>query len=269
MGGSDEGKGQVPAVDRTVRILTLLAGRRDGGLGVSDISRRLGLNKSTAHAILLTLCEHGLLERDPGTLRYRPGTGLHALAGSLRREPSITVLARPALDSLLDEFDETVFLAVLQDGHITLLDKAESPLEMSITSPLGHRLPRSAGALGKVFHAFMTVEELRLLLRSKPLRRFTGGTIVNRKAYLEELHRVRAAGIAYDDEEYMEGVRAAAVPVFDERGVVVAALCVVGPSARLGRDRLRSVGEQARELARSISTRLGAGVAPVPDNAVR
>ncbi len=57
--------------------------------------------------------------------------------------------------------------------------------------------------------------------------------------------------------------------LFDERGVVVAALCVVGPSARLGRDRLRSVGEQARELARSISTRLGAGVAPVLDDAVR
>src|SRR3990172_1640967 len=105
----------VPAVDRAARILTLLAGGPDSELGVSEISRHLGLNKSTAHAILATLCDHLFIERDPVTKLYRPGPALYVLAGTLNEGSSVTALARPALQDLLDRFGETVFLAVFRD----------------------------------------------------------------------------------------------------------------------------------------------------------
>jgi len=251
--------GGVPAVDRAVRILKLLAREPDRGLGVSEISRELALNKSTAHAILVTLSEHGFLERDPRTRSYRPGLYLDVLAASLRRESSIPVLARPALEGLLEELAETVFLAVFSEDHIVLVDKAESHLDLSITSPLGRRLPHSAGALGKVFHAWMPEAELRALLRRRPLRSFTDRTVVDGDAYREELRRVREAECAFDDEEYLQGVRAAAAPVFGGRAEVAAALCVVGPTARLGRREMRRAGDRVRELARATSTRLRAG----------
>jgi len=247
----------VPAVDRAARILTLLAGGPDSELGVSDISRHLGLNKSTAHAILATLCAHRLVERDPRTRRYRPGPALPALAGSPHDRASVTASARPALEALLDGSGETVFLAVFRDDHVVLVDKAESHLDMGITSPLGRRIPHSAGALGKVFHAWMAEGELRSLLRRRPLRSFTDRTMTDRATYFRELGLVRELGVAFDDEEYLQGVRAVAAPIFGARHEVAAALCVVGPSARLGREEMGRVADQMRGLANTVSARLG------------
>lgn len=256
---TSEGRGHAPAVDRAARILTLLAERPGIELGVSEISRDLQLNKSTTHSIVTSLSSSGFLERDPGTRRYRPGPVLYALADALRREPAVTTVARPALETLLREFGETVFLAVFEDDHVILVDKAESTLDLSITSPLGRRLPHSAGALGKVFHAFMPEETLRALLRRRPLRRFTDRTTVDRAAYVRELRRVRETRVSFDGEEYLEGVRGVAAPIFDERGNVAAAVCVVGPSARLSPQDLIRIGERAREVVRASSTRLGGG----------
>ena len=252
---------RVPAVDRAARILTLLASGPDRELGVSDISRHLGLNKSTAHAILTTLCAHRFIERDPRTRRYRPGPALYTLAGSADDGASVTALARPALEALLDGSGETVFLAVFRDDHVVLVDKAESHLDMGITSPLGRRIPHSAGALGKVFHAWMAEGELRSLLRRRPLRAFTNRTIMDRATYLRELGRVRGEGVAFDDEEYLQGVRAVAAPIFGARYEVAAALCVVGPSARLAAEEMGHVADQMRDLAHAVSARLG-GIQP-------
>lgn len=240
----------VPAVDRAARILQLLA--RDGreGLGVSEISRRLGLNKSTTHGILTTLARHEIVAQDPQTRRFRPGRGLQRLAPA---GPVLTVRARPILERLLEASGETVFLAVWQEEHIVLIDKAESGREMSITSPLGRRLPHSAGALGKIFHAWMAPGELRRLLQEHPLRPFTARSISDPAAYAAELKRVRRRGAAYDDQEYLDGVRAVAVPLLDPGGRPEAAVCVVGPSARLSPRRLRELAAVARDLAREAA----------------
>lgn len=254
----DPGKGPVPAVDRALRILELLAESPAAEFGVSEISRQLSLNKSTVHGILTTLSDHGFLERDSSSRRYRAGPSLHAVALALRPASDVTSLARPALEALLRESGETVFLAVMRDDHVTLVDKVESTKEMSITSPLGLRLPHSAGALGKVFHAWMDRGELRSLLRRRPLRPFTSRTVVDLPQYLQELGRVREAGVAYDDQEYLEGVWAVAAPIFDSGGRVAAAVLVVGPSARFTLPDLHRVGRKAREVGRSVSARLGA-----------
>ncbi len=249
----------VPAVDRAIRILELVAASPQG-LGVSAVSRSLGIHKSTAHGILSTLAAHGLVEQDARSRAFRPGAALASLAGSWP-EPPVTAAARPALEALLEESGETTFLAVLEDDHLVLVDKAESPRAMSITSPIGRRIPHSAGALGKVFHAWMPRAELDRLLRRRPLRPFTARTIVDPVAYERELRRVRQAGVALDDEEYLEGVRAAAAPIFDARGRVAAGLLVVGPSARLPHRRLRRLAARARDLATEVSARLGARTA--------
>lgn len=259
----------VPAVDRAARILALLAGGSDGELGVSEISRRLGLNKSTTHAILATLCDHRLVERDARTRRYRPGPALQTLASTPGERASLTALARPALEALLRRWGETAFLAVFADDHVVWVDKAESRLPMGITSPLGRRIPHSAGALGKVFHAWMSEGELRSLLRRRPLRPFTDRTVVDRASYLRELRRVRQEGVAFDDEEYLQGVRAVAAPIFGPRREIVGALCLVGPSARLGRSEMERIAEQVRELAQAVSADLGAPRPGEPEVAAR
>lgn len=251
----------VPAVDRAAQILQAVAAS-DTAPGVSELSRQLGLNKSTAHDILTTLCHHHLLERDDATKTYRLGHALVALAQRVGERVDLRAVAHPHVSALARAVEETVLLGMYHNGHVTIMDKEEAPHDVKITAPLGHRLSYSAGAFGKIFLAAMPEAEASKLLREQPPRAFTAKSLTKTSAYRAALPQVRACGYALDDEEYLVGVRAAAAPINDAQGRVVAALCVVGFSTRLPYDKLVRVAKQTRAVAEQISRQLGAGEYP-------
>lgn len=261
---SDAGRAKlVPAVDRAVAILRLFRNGQQG-YGVSELSRALNLNKSTTHDILATLCHHGFLERDAATKRYRLGWGLLELGHMVGERLTLRGVARPLLEELGRRTGETVFLGAFVGRRVLLIDKEESPYDMKITSPLGRRLPATAGAFGKVFLAALPWRELDRFL-SKEVRRFTARTVTDPKQIKKELGEVRRRGYATDDEEYLEGVRAAGAPIVDSRHLVVGAISCVGLKARLGAGALEALGVKVREACRAISRRLGASRYPAWD----
>ncbi len=262
MASSRNGNGVlVPAVDRAAHILKTLASS-ESALGVSELSRLLGLNKSTVHDIVTTLAHHRLVERDEATKTYRLGQTLAYWANRAGAIPDLRTLVHPRLAALVRQVEETVFLGVYRDGHVTIIDKAESSHSIKITAPINHRLYYSTGAFGKIFLAAMPEAKVNRLLRDKPLRAFTPRSIVKPTAYRAAIQRVRALGHALDDEEYLTGVRAAAAPIVNARGLVVAALCVVGFSTHLPHEKLLRVAKQTRDAAETISRELGATVYP-------
>src|SRR5574341_518265 len=252
----------VPAVDRAAQILKALASS-DSALGVSELSRQLRLNKSTVHDIVATLSRHNLLERDDATKTYRLGHALAELGYRVGERSELRMIAHRRLLALANAVDETVFLGTFHDGHVTIIDKVEAAHDVKITSPLGRRLYYSAGVFGKIFLAGMSEAQAHQLMRDRPLRTYTRKSITKTAAYRAVLRQVRARGYALDDEEYLEGVRAAAAPVVDARGSVVAALCVVGFTTRLPLDRLVRVAKQTRDAAEQISRQLGAAEYPM------
>ncbi len=254
----------VPAVDRAVMLLRLLQDG-GGGHGVSDLSRKAGLHKSTVHDILHTLCHHRLVEQDPITKRFRLGAGLLEFSAHVRERLDLRRVARPHLGDLARATGETVFLGTFDGDHVMILDKEESPHDMKITSPVGRRIPYCAGAFGKVFLAAMPTADRDRLFKRRPLRGFTAKSVTNAGAYVADLARVRRDGFALDDEEYLDGVRAAAAPIVDGSGRVVGALSVVGLKARLKTPAFRALGPQAAAAARAISERLGATRYPAWD----
>lgn len=247
----------VPAVDRAAQILHTLA-NSDTALGVSELSRQLSLNKSTVHDILTTLCYHHFLERDDVTKTYRLGYALAELGRRVNDLTDLRSIAHTRLIALAHTVEETVFLGTFQDGQVTIVDKEEAPHDVKITSPLGRRLYYSVGAFGKVFLAAMDENQVNKLIREKPLRSFTTKSIIKPTMYRGDLNKVRTQGYAFDDEEYLTGVRATAAPINDAQGRVVAALCVVAFSARLPNDKLIRVAKQTRDAAEQISRQLGA-----------
>jgi DNA-binding IclR family transcriptional regulator len=116
----------------------------------------------------------------------------------------------------------------------------------------------SAAAFGKIFLAAMSEAELSELLSARPLRAFTRKSITKIGPYRAALRQVRAQGFALDDEEYLAGVRAAATPINDEHGKVIAALCVVGFSTRVAYSKLLDIARQACAASAEISSKLGA-----------
>jgi DNA-binding IclR family transcriptional regulator len=247
----------VPAVDRAAQILNAIAASEDA-LGVSELSRQLGLNKSTVHDILATLAHYHFLERDDTSKTYRLGYALAELGQRVGERADVRAVAHPRLVALARAVEETVFLGAYRDGQITIVDKEEAPHDFKITAPLGRQLYYSVGAFGKVFLAAMDPSAANKLMRAKPLRAFTAKSITKPTNLHADLNKVRDQGYAFDDEEYLPGVRATAAPINDAQGRVIAALCVVGFSARMANDKLTRLAKHTRDAAEQISRALGA-----------
>lgn len=246
----------VPAVERAILILKAL-GRSGTGQRLSDLSRELAINKSTAFQILQVLERHGLVERDVDSLRYRLAYGVVELGSTVLGRLDLRAVARPSVRELVAQTGETVFLGVRDGDRIVIVDKEESPADLKITSPVGQRIPLTAGAFGKVFLAYGPGEDAGRLAK-RFLRRFTPRTIIETTQYGQVLAETRQRGYALDDEEYLEGVRAVSAPVFGPQGALVAALAVVGFASSMADARIPALVEATVHAGEAISRRLGA-----------
>lgn len=251
------GNSLVPAVDRAVQILKVFQSA-DEMLGVSELSRRLDLNKSTLHGILNTLAYHDMLERDEQTKTYRLGQGLVSLSSRVQSRMDLRSIVHPDLVELARQVQETVLLGVFRDDHIYILDREEAPHDLKISAQIGQRMPFCAGVLGYVLSAAIPNAELAKLVHAHRLRGFTKNSIAKLPAYRRTLDQVRERGYALEVEEFLEGVSAVAAPIVNAKGQVTAALAIVGLSARLPRTRLVTLGGQVRQVGEDISRRLGA-----------
>src|SRR5262245_32555517 len=240
----------VPAIDRAVALLSLF---KDGQLdwSLAELHQRLSLPKSTVHTIAATLVHHGYLERDPATRRYRLGAALLELAHYVPNQPRLPDLARPHLLQLRDALGETAALGVYIDGHATLLEIAESHQMITISAPVGKRLPLDAGCFGKLYLAALDTAALSELLAHRPPRAYTARTIADSQQLRAELEIVRAQGYAADDQEYLDDVWAAAAPVWQGQRLV-AAVTVIGIARRMDAAARAHAIDGVREAAKAI-----------------
>ncbi|MDP9362985.1 MAG: IclR family transcriptional regulator [Chloroflexota bacterium] len=253
---SDE-RGPVQSFDRAVAILDAFTADRPE-LGVSEIARRTGLSRSTAHRLLSSLQHHELVQQVPGSRDYALGPRVLRLAQAALAGANLPAMARPAMTRLRDQHDETVGLHLPQGGFGRIVvDQVESrqPLRRTYTD-VGHLIPVHQGAPGKVLLAFRPAE-LREEVLARPLQAATPRTIVDPDELREELRRVAEAGYALSIEERTPMTSTIAVPILDHTGKAIAAMSISGPSSRLSRERLLELAPSIREAAESLSGTLG------------
>jgi IclR family KDG regulon transcriptional repressor len=246
-------KYQAPSVKKAFQILKLISDTASG-LGVSELARSLGMGKSTVHGITSALEEMGTIIRDPSTKRYTLGLTLFELGRSAYSQVDLRALARPVMEELMERAQESVFLGVLNGGHVTILDMVESRQDLKITSPIGTTIPLPAGATAKVFLGAMEEDKIKEIIRTRGLIRYTEKTITNPERYLEEIRRVRANGYATDYEEYIPGVRAVASPI-TAKGHRISAIWVVGFRTSLNDHKMKEIIGATKEAAEEISRR--------------
>lgn len=200
----------VASVDRALQVLELLRDERE--LTLTAISRTLGVAPSTAHRLLTTLAHRGFVRQVPATRGWVAGgtllqVGL-AAAGSLDARR----LARPVLEDLAAELDETVHLARLEGTRVLFLDTVESTRAVRVTDRTGVTLPAHCAASGKVLLAQLDQAELRRRLPD-PLPAVTPRTHTSRIALERELAQVRRTGTAVNVAESERGLSAVAAAV--------------------------------------------------------
>ncbi len=243
------------SVDRALTALKLFLYEK-GDWGVSELAARLGVHKSTAHALLATLVAHDLVAPDPATRRYRLGAAATAYGVPNNGQAALREAARPTLARLADGAVETAILCLPHDGRFQIADAVEPPDEMRVALPVGRHIPLTCGCAGKAYLAWLDDDDRERVLRPVDLRRFTPRSITRLPAYLAELRRVRERGYALDLEEYSPGVHAVGFPVRPQGGAPVGVICLVGLSHRLPEEKLHALGRKGLSLVADLGRAL-------------
>jgi len=225
-------------------------------LQLREICKLTGINKATAYRFLAHLQREGYVFRDEAGA-YSFGMKLLQLGARSDHRAALQEMARPALRRLWTETQETVNLAVLDEGMILYVHVIESPHEFRFASKVGMRRPIYSTALGKALAAFLPEEGRRRLLELQSFQSFTPHTITSVELLEEELERVRRRGYAIDDEESVLGARCIGAPILNHRQEPLAAISVSGPTTRLSRDKIPALAAAVKEAADAISAQIG------------
>jgi len=244
------------ALDKSLAILEILS-RENSPLSIAELSERLGIYPSTIHRILDTLRYWGYVEQDPVTQRYQLGLKVLELGTAKLQGMELVKEAASYLKELREQSNETVHLAVLDEGEVLYLDKEESPQSIRMVSRVGRRLPAHCTGLGKVLLANLDEEEQEKIIEEKGLPRFTESTITDKKKLREELSKVRHQGFAEDRGEHEQDVHCLAAPIKDHSGKVIAAISVSLPAFRMNASKRRKLKETLIQMGENISKRLG------------
>jgi len=249
------GTGGVQSVDRALVILEVLA--RAGAAGVTEIAAELGVHKSTAFRLVATLEAHRLVEQSGDRGKYRLGVGVLRLAGATTARLDVVQEARAVCRRLAADTGETVNVAVLSESSALYLDQVAGSSALQSHNWVGQRIPLHATSNGKVLLAGLEPSVLDDLLGD--LAAYTPHTVTRSRELREELVRVREQGWAVAVDELEVGLAAAAAPIRDAHGDVVASMSVSGSTFRLTQERLEAVVHQLLDATREVSHRLGWG----------
>lgn len=246
----------VQSVKRAIAILKSFSLEKPER-AVGELSREMGLHKSTVSRLMATLEEGGLLSRNPETQRYRLGLELIGLGAQVVAHVDIREIARPLLRQLASDCQESVNLVVLDGGQVVNLEQFVAPArQVKNIGRVGRRMWAHCTAAGKVLLAHLSPEELDRAL-AKELERFTPYTITDPARLRRELSKARVQGYAIVQEELEEGLNAAAAPICNHAGKVTAAISVAGPAYRVTPERFPELVDQLLTTAEQISEQLG------------
>ncbi|NNL71988.1 MAG: IclR family transcriptional regulator [Silicimonas sp.] len=223
---------RIPTNLRTLLVLEIL-GKSDRAMTASQINEGLGLPKQTVHRLCATLEREGFLQRQGNSKRYQVARRSRELGVGLLSNSRHNIARRQILTDVSRQVRETVNFVVPEADGMRYLDRVETDWPFQIQLPIGTHVPYHCTASGKCFLASLTPTARRSLVSSLRLERLTPASRTEPEELMADLTRIARRGYSLDEEEFIEGMVAIAVPVFDNAGRFVAALAFHGPTQRL------------------------------------
>ncbi|WP_330176917.1 IclR family transcriptional regulator [Streptomyces sp. NBC_01498] len=229
------------SVDNALQLLHLIGERR--ALRVADAADELAVARSTAHRLLTTLRRHGFVTQDKPNGVYRPGRALLEIGLAAIGRVDIRHAARPVLEKLSEDTQETVSLLLLEGDCVRFIDCVEGSRSVRVATRTGIVLPAHCTAGGKAILAALPASDLGRRYPTRQLDTRTPNSISTWGELTSELDEIRDSGFAVNFGEGESSICAVGMAVYDLIGYPLAAIAVAVPSSRL--ENL----EQAREIA--------------------
>lgn len=220
------------SAERSLRLLSLVA-ESGRALALADLSAALGLPKATAHRLCAQLEAAGFLMRDVEARSFSVGPALRKLAFDTLTHGVVRGLRHEVLAALVAEVGETCNFTTLDGARVLYLDRVEAQWPLRLALDIGSHVPLHCTASGKLLLAHLPQPQRDQLIGQLPLPPMTPNTLTTIDALRADCARIAQQGHACDNEEFIAGLVAAAVPVRDAAGVVRAALAVHAPTARM------------------------------------
>jgi DNA-binding IclR family transcriptional regulator len=243
-------------IEKALNVLEVFL-KHDGELGIGQLAELGELNVSTAHRIASTLVKRGYLVQSKKGAKYALGPRLLEFGPVVVSGMTIRDIARPFLNQIIEEINESVNLAVFDSDHALIIDYFQPSMSLIYVNKIGQRLPLHNTGLGKIFLAHMEERDMEKFLQTNRLPAYTANTITDPARLKEELKAIRSEGIAIDDEENELGGKCVAAPIKNGSGHVIAAFSVSVPTTRIDRSRTESLKLLLKDKSRQISGAMG------------
>ncbi|WP_104205430.1 IclR family transcriptional regulator [Billgrantia saliphila] len=228
------------------------------GVSAAELERRLEIPKPTLHRLLKQLEDQDLVVRDLEGRHLLPGELLHRIAMGVLANESLKAPRRMLLKRLADEVGETCNLTLLDGHEVLYYERVETNWPVRIQLPPGSRLPLHCTASGKMFLALMPPHKRRSLLQHLPLEAHTPFTATTTETLEARLDTIADNELSTDDEEFIQGMVAIAVPVYDQAGRIQASLAIHAPRLRHSIDSLKEWVPLMRRIAAELQETLWA-----------
>lgn len=245
----------VQSIIKANAVINYIA-HHDNRVKLADISKDLGINKSTLHGILQTLVYCGLLTQDPETTYYSLGLKLFELGKIYEKDFSLVEVAKPFMLKLNDQFKESVHLAIESNFEVLYIECIQSTHSVRTDSSIGGTDPLYATSAGKIILAYADGSYVDTYLENCSFHPLTPNTITNRDDLTRQFDMVRTQGYAIDNEEVEIGLRCISVPILGPNESLLGIISVSGPTPRMDQ-KIDDVIAQTVILCKELSHSLG------------
>jgi IclR family acetate operon transcriptional repressor len=244
----------IESVDSALRLLHIFL--RSDRVRLSEAAEALDVSPSTAHRLLAMLCYHGFATQDRRRREYCPGPALMRMGLAAMKRLDIREHARPIMEALAAELNETVGLGILQGRDVLYLAGVDGTRVVRVGARTGALIPAHCISMGKVLLSSLGDDRLEELFPQDALPAMTERTVATKAELRAQLAVIRRRGYAQSVGESEEGVASIAVGIFDEAGTMHAAMSVAAPFFRATK---ATVAEWLPPL-RDAAARLGAAL---------
>lgn len=246
------------SVDNALKIMEIFANER-AELGVSELSRKMQLGKSTTYRLLATLERRGFVVQNTVNGKYKLGIKIANIGTTVLQRISITSEARLHMEELSNAMGESTHLALYNQGDITFIDKVNGRNHAIMKSIVGSNKQAYCTATGKMLLSWLPSEKLEEYLQNVKLQQITPYTIIDVVELADELSAIKKQGYSEDRQESEEGLVCYAAPIRNGTGEVIAAVSISGPFSRMteGKELLvASIKNTAQNISKSCGFHL-------------
>ena len=249
-------KYHVPNLERALDVFELLS-ENPQGLTISEISNQLSVPRNSIFRITTTLYNNGYIDRNDELRKYTLSFKMLTIGMKALTDPALVEVALPVMHSLQKKYKETVPIGIIKGNKGVILEEVTGTHAFRFVLEPGKSFNLHTSAPGKAIIAYLPKHDQDRITNEIEFKRFTENTVINKNDFKKLLQKIKKQGYAIDHAEEMEGMHCLGAPIFNRKGLPIAAIWITGPSIRIKQSDFETIGKDVRFHADKISKNLG------------